>query len=217
MTAPIPAPWHLTGKAMVAVYRLPRTAALDRGLVPAALAARYAGGPAALMLVDYQTSEAGPYRELLWSPGRFDFSGRKLHSITKIFVSTPQSVEGGRANWGIPKELARFDFRREGRTERFVVRVGERTALEIESRDGWLRFPVTAKLLPLAIAQELDGKRFYTRFDASGWVRTARLTRVAADASVFPDVSTLAPLAVASVGPFSMTFRAAAVEPWGAA
>lgn len=54
---------------------------------------------------------AGPYDELLYVPGYFNFKSEAgkdnfALSVTRIYVSAPASVKNGRANWGVPSELA---------------------------------------------------------------------------------------------------------------
>ncbi|KAK4048032.1 hypothetical protein OIV83_005066 [Microbotryomycetes sp. JL201] len=101
------------------------------------LSARFHGGTGAMMLVRYnespvgqsdlitallpaegvatKTQGSGPYDELLLVPGYFSFiaqGGETVyhHVITRIYVSTPDSIKNGRFNWGIPKHLANFQF-----------------------------------------------------------------------------------------------------------
>lgn len=76
--------------------------------MPGSLRASFVGGYGALMLVDYSESNCGPYRELLLIPGSFRVRDKTLASISRIFVSTTESLASGRRNWGIPKELADF-------------------------------------------------------------------------------------------------------------
>ena len=67
------------------------------------------------MLVQYSSSPAGPYDELLYAlPCRRPTMGFQLMAtrrIPAIFVSTQASVVNGRLNWGVPKNLARFQWR----------------------------------------------------------------------------------------------------------
>ena len=215
--APFPAPWHLTGSGLVVLFRVSRAEGLARELVPPHLRTRFRGGFSALMAVDYVQSEAGPYRELLFIPGHFDFGGRSLYSITRIFVSTSQSVAGGRANWGIPKELADFEASRSGHSLTFEARVAGKSALRLAARAGRLSFPIHSALYPFPLAHELDGRTFYTRLTASGWARRARLETLVGDGTLFPRLEGLAPFAAVSVDPFRMTFHPARVEPRSAA
>jgi acetoacetate decarboxylase len=74
------------------------------------------------MLVDYEQSPVGPYQELLFIPGRFQFGRRRYYMVTQIYVSTQVSVENGQENWGIPKQLAQFHFETvDERVKQFTV------------------------------------------------------------------------------------------------
>lgn len=68
----------------------------------------FAGGPGALMLVDYQQCPIGPYHELLCIPGRFRTPLGLRPAITRILVSSADSVRQGRLHWAIPKTLGSF-------------------------------------------------------------------------------------------------------------
>jgi hypothetical protein len=81
----VPPPWTLRGNATVIPFR--------RGL---------------LAFVRYLESEVGPYDELLWlAPFQRSQLGR-AHHVAPIFVSSQLSIRSGRANWGLPKQLADF-------------------------------------------------------------------------------------------------------------
>ena len=105
-----PAPWNLRGKGYIFLYKFKKDFVGQNGNVPSFLDGAFAGGFGSVMLVDYEESDAGPYGELLFIPGKFRFGGQKLDTISKIYVSTMESVVNGRANWGIPKEKADFSF-----------------------------------------------------------------------------------------------------------
>jgi hypothetical protein len=118
----VPAPWVLAGNAWIVVLRWPRTAPAARAkFVPDTLSGSLSGPLGFLVAVDYVRAPCGPYRELLLIPGSMLFAdGRRHLSISRILVSTWESVVNGRANWGIPKDRA--DFRIEhGTTDRIVV------------------------------------------------------------------------------------------------
>ena len=87
MTAltPVPPPWSLQGDATLILYR--------RGV---------------LAFIRYAESNVGPYQELLWLAPFRQGPGGRAHTIPKIFVSSEPSARSGRANWGLPKELAVF-------------------------------------------------------------------------------------------------------------
>ncbi|GAA5877072.1 hypothetical protein JCM3774_002834 [Rhodotorula dairenensis] len=128
-----PAPWHLTGQGWIIPLRTPFSATpvpippaayapLERGST-ADQSHRFHGGVGFVMLVRYKTSNVGPYDELIYVPGLFSRRPRQTRtdattaepveyfpSITRIYVSTDESVYNGRKNWGIPKHRADFNF-----------------------------------------------------------------------------------------------------------
>ncbi|PVG04482.1 hypothetical protein CPB86DRAFT_778772 [Serendipita vermifera] len=121
----VPAPWNLKAEAWWFVLSL--YGKTEENLSPSWFApleshiaemgtkpGAYRGGLGVALLIRYHDSEAGPYDELLVTPGAFTSPpGGKANQnlwITRAYVSTPASVVNGRANWNVPKHLARFEF-----------------------------------------------------------------------------------------------------------
>ncbi|MGC8605722.1 MAG: acetoacetate decarboxylase family protein, partial [Desulfomonilaceae bacterium] len=117
MVTKVPAPWNLTGNGYVILYWFKKELLRDNSFLDQPTKESYLGGRGCVMLVDYKSSNVGPYKELLFIPGKISFKGRKLFTISKIFVSTMDSVVNGRENWGIPKEHANFSWQSEKNTE----------------------------------------------------------------------------------------------------
>jgi len=168
-----------------------------------------------VMLVDYQHSNAGPYRELLFVPGQFQVGGRRFYSITKIYVSTPQSVTNGRRNWGIPKELADFELtRRASGLERLhVVRQGQVVA-EFELRPRGWGLPVTTAVIPSAlrtIIELLDRRTYLTTPNGRGRLHPARLERVSSNPQLFPDIGQFRPRLCLRASNFALQFPVAEI------
>ncbi len=210
----VPAPWTLHGKGYMLLYRLKRDFVDAHGGVPDFLAGRFAGGFGSLMLVDYADSDAGPYGEMLFIPGRFRYKNRKLHTISRIYVSTMASVVNGRRNWAIPKERA--DFRFEplgGRRERVTVSVGDDVATELTLCAFGPAFPVNTALLPFPLVQRQGDMCYHTRFSGKGRGRLARVEAMRFSGTLFPDLAGVRPIAVLAVEPFEITFPVAEVEP----
>ena len=208
-----PAPWDLHGKGYIFIYRFKKDFAEKYGNVPDFLQGRFAGGFGSVMLVDYEQSDAGPYGELLFIPGKFTCGGKKLDTISKIYVSTEESVENGRENWGIPKEKADFSFEKiSDGTEKITVSVRGRTAAAFTIESGKLSFPVSTKLLPFPLVQQYAGKRYFTNFFGKGKGHLAKVKDMSIDPALFPDVSVCRPLAVIRVDPFDITFPKAEME-----
>lgn len=210
-----PPPWTLTGDGLVIVAHFPETFVREQGFLAPYQRTTYQGWVGTVMLVDYQTSAVGPYRELLFIPGLFRFGNTTSFSISKIYVSTQDSVWNGRQNWGIPKELADFTFetRPDGSRNVTVAQNGQPFFL-LQAKPWGPRFPITTKLLPgFQVMQErLDGpptavsQLVLTKPSASGSARLASLRQVQALPEKFPDLSRIRPLAVLSVENFRMTF-----------
>lgn len=209
------APWHLSGKGYILLYRFPKTFA--DGLsdhLPQFLRGRFAGGFGAVMVVDYHTSDVGPYGELLCIPGRFHVDGRRLCTISDIYVSTLASVVNGRKNWAIPKQLADISFEQTGgHEERVVVVSGGAPVATIGFSWDRIPFPVSTSLMPFPLVQQqepLEGDqeaiRRYTTFNGSGTGRLAHVTSMSIDGNRFPDVSAFHPIAAIRVDPFNITF-----------
>jgi hypothetical protein len=208
-----PAPWNLKGRGYILLYHFPKEFVLEKGYVPKELKKHFVGGIGSIMLVDYQESTAGPYQELLFIPGKFKWQGRKLASITKIYVSTETSVQNGQINWGIPKELGNFHFETLSKDmERIQVTVGGEIALTISLHWGKIAFPVHTALLPFPLLQFMDEQYYYTKFHGSGKGRFATIEEVFSKETLFPDVSEIKPLAAFRVDDFRLIFPVAEIK-----
>jgi hypothetical protein len=203
----VPPPWSLEGDGYIVLYWFERGFIERYGKVPAFLRGAYLGGPGAVMLIDYRTSNVGPYRELLFIPGRFRWQGRTTACITSIYVSTEASVVSGRANWGIPKELAHIACETSPDGERFRVERDGKLVLDATLKPGRLPFPVHTSLLPMPpLVQERQGLILETRLSGRGWGRLARLMRMEVAPALFPDVAAARPLLGLHIRRFRLTF-----------
>ncbi|BCX05878.1 MAG: hypothetical protein KatS3mg053_3816 [Candidatus Roseilinea sp.] len=137
-----------------------------------------------MMLVNYHETSAGPYHELLFIPGRLRLMGRRLFSISKIYVSSEASVRGGIENWGIPKEYAAFvrEQHADSSTSYRVLCQG-RVLFSATLAPFGPRFPISSALVPLAVAQARNGDLLITRPTARGAARLCRVREIWADAT----------------------------------
>ena len=210
-----PAPWALTGRGYISLLRFPEGHPAQDAFVPPQLAGqRGRGRQALLMFVDYQQSAVGPYHELLFIPGGFPFAdGRRHLSISRIFVSSMDSVVNGRRNWGIPKELAQFDVRyRDGGLDRVRLSQGGTVFAELDYSRFPLSLPFTTALVPRVwrtLGQQYEGQTFIYTPSAQGWVRPGRLRAARIDPAVFPDVGAARDLFTVEVPRFAMRFPVA--------
>jgi hypothetical protein len=199
-------------------WRLPRGLVESRAFAPPELAGRYSGLYSVVVVVDYEDTPVGAYREIFIAPGAYRFfDGRKYLSITKIYVSTMASVVNGRANWGIPKELADFAIDR-GKPghETYTAAIGGRSFFEMELKSYPPSLPASSRFMPprmLHFAQLLDGRVFRFRLSLSGSMRFARVLRAKIDPALFPDLTEGRLLAGARMSPCTLGMPVAAVLP----
>ncbi len=213
------APWTLEGDAYVVVLKLPQGSPALHANVAPSLAGRSVRGPAALMFVDYRSSNCGPYQEILAIPGSLPFGERWFPSIGRIYVSTFDSVVNGRANWGIPKDRADFDVRYgvDGTREDLVrVSYRGRALAELRLRASRMALPVTTKVVPSklrTLAQHWENATYFTAPTTSARVAAARVHHLRFDPELFPDLSTGRVLGAVKLVGFRMTFPVATVSP----
>lgn len=163
-----PEPWRLVGQLhlgawLVPADRLPTLAV--PGVRPLVIAGRGVVGTA---WVVYEPGGVLTYRELMVTV--LVRQGRRLvPSVTSIWVDSPVSRDGGRALWGIPKELARFEVEPtiDGGGTTFRAQDDDASLGAVELRPG-RRLPVRVPFR-FSVLQSLAGRA--RRSPVSGWTR----------------------------------------------
>ena len=204
-----PAPWSLQGRGVLLAYQLTRSWKAEQGL------GAYQGPLAVVCLVDYARSPVGPYQEILFMPGRLPNSRGKHLSIHRIYVDSQASVMAGRRNWGIPKQLAAFQWEDDGRGVQVQVKHRGQDCFQVHVRRIGPSFPVFRPMLPVPIYQRRQGRSYWTRPSARGRASFAKLEHSWAalhgDGGGFPDLRGQRPLAAAIVERFRMEFPPAEI------
>lgn len=203
------APWTLKGQGMMFLFHCDAAKTRHRkNFLPETPWGRYLGGLGAMMLVDYESSNVGPYRELLFIPGRFQEKAHKAYSISRIWVSTEDSVVNGRANWGIPKNLASFKVdRSKNHEESWSVSTKDcQNLFDIKVKFGRLPLPIHTNIIPLPLIQKWEGRHFLTKHRGFGWGRLATIQSMDFNPDIFPDLGMLKPLVGLYINPFKMFF-----------
>ncbi len=104
-----PAPWSLTGQLYGSIWTVPE-AAFECDLAPAFVPLVNFGRIGVFAgFVDYQAGSILTYHELI-AGVVVRLKGRRRYAlnVTHIWVDDEASRQGGRAIWGVPKELASF-------------------------------------------------------------------------------------------------------------
>jgi acetoacetate decarboxylase len=132
-----PPPWHLFGELII---------------VPALVTPRALGG---VLLANY-TSGTLVYRELIV----FSRATARGMVVSHIYVDDEQSLAGGREIWGLPKELAQFEYT----PTRFSARQDGRTLLEATVRRRRGRVPL---VIPAPIVSDAGMTLGHARIKAA--------------------------------------------------
>lgn len=217
--AEFPAPWNLEGSGVIITFPAHKKNVLGSGLLAEADQRSFKGGAGAVMLVRYTKADCGPYDELLYIPGFFEHNGKNYMRITKIFVSSKESVEWGRRNWAIPKELADFDWRQGDKEWHIDVRdpKTKNNIYSVSLSPRFFSFPITTSFLPWSLLQKQeekysDGEEFYleTKLTGKGSAKICFIDRVEGSRE-FPDYHAMShgPRIAVAVTPFQMTFPVA--------
>ena len=74
------APWTLQGEGYMFFYKFTKEWVVKNGFLPEELGGKFYGFFGNMMLVNYQSSPVGPYRELLFMPGKFKIDNQKWYS-----------------------------------------------------------------------------------------------------------------------------------------
>lgn len=214
-----PAPWHLTGSGVIIFFPAHKQNTLASPALGAENALSFRGGMGAVMLVRYEQAECGPYDELLYIPGFFEHNNKTYLRITKIYVSSKESVEWGRRNWAIPKELADFDWRQGDKEWHIDVKLpkGGKSIYSVSLSPRFFNFPITTSFLPWSLLQKQEpayanGEEFYleTKLSGKGSAKICFIDRVEGSREL-PDYHEIShgPRIAVAVNPFEMTFPVA--------
>lgn len=206
-----PAPWSLSGRGFIMMYRFPAEFVSNSCFLPDEWKEMKWSGLGYVMLVDYQVSPVGPYKELLIIPGKSRFDGNRLATISKIYVDSIDSMMNGRDNWGIPKELSDFTWTTEDRSH--IITVGGTDPwFEIVIETGSLPIPIDTRLIPIKLYQEYNNQTYRTLPTGKGTGHFSLIKEIRVNSSFFPDIDELEPLVSFYVDPFTMNFPAAKIE-----
>lgn len=207
-------PWHLQGQGLILILKKSSLSQASFGFDGGVDSADLSGKTRFLMIVDYQHSPCGSYQELLLIPGKVNFGGKKRWSISDIWVSSQESVDGGKANWGIPKQLGTFQrletdrVTEEGWSKRICDHKGE-VLLELAFQPMGPSLPFRSRWLPqsfLRMGQQLDGQRYFYDLSGNGRSRIAKVVSIGQTGGVFKGLSRNDVLAAIFVNPFEMVF-----------
>lgn len=204
----VPAPWELKGNGYIIAFKFPKEFTEKNSFIPSSMKKRFSAGIGSVMLIDYNESAVGPYRELLFIPGKFKFPKKKIYSITKIYVSSKESVVNGKLNWGIPKELADFKIEHVAKNkERITVSKDNSIIMDVTLHTRGPTMPFFTKMFPLSLVQETVDNIYYTQLHGKGKEKMAKIIDVSVNQKYFPNISKLKPLFTVKIENFKLFFE----------
>jgi hypothetical protein len=138
-----PAPWDTVLDAVVWFHRAAPGAA---DWLPRSLRGRRVLPVTVGALVSYRETPVGPYREVLGSPVLLAEWPLAAAVVPFIAVDSLASVHAGRANWQLPKTLARFEWPESTARGFEIDAEGERWSVHASVRPRRRAFPLVAPL-----------------------------------------------------------------------
>ncbi len=166
------------------------------------------------MCVRYHASPIGAYDELLILDHPL-FRQRRLSTIPKIFVSTESSVQHGQQLWGIPKELASFDWDIQDRQMSCKIQHADlQFAIQLEKCNTQRSF-IDSHYIPAAllkIQQTWQGKSYQFNPSFRGRLIPLKYTSWQSNPSLFPDFNQTRFINGFYVPEFELTFPEAEIS-----
>ena len=199
-----PPPWSLTGSGLIIPVWLEKDWCQQH--YP-----DMSGRLGIIMWVNYQQSAVGPYREWMFIPGRRENPLGRHYSIGQIMVDSHDSMISGRANWGIPKELADFDWQQSGRDWSLSMEF-QQSSTHLSGRAVGPSIPIDSRLVPFGLYQPWQGKDYWTKPRASGWGKWFSIDQHDIQGDSLPDLTGQKILGGFSIHEFSMTFPVAQIQ-----
>jgi hypothetical protein len=200
-----PPPWDLIGEGFILPFWAKEKEA--QAWVSEEERKDYLGGLGAIMLVNYHTSNVGPYFELLFIPGDFRHPAGTYKKITKIYVSSQLSIKEGRKNWAIPKEFADFEWKRQG--DLTLVRAwNSEGSMKVGLEKHFIPFPISTALAPFSLLQKGENCFLKTKFIGNGMGKLVSLESWESEGNFFPNIGDVSKFRMPAVGisPFSLVF-----------
>ncbi|MCP5495944.1 MAG: acetoacetate decarboxylase family protein [Leptospiraceae bacterium] len=204
-----PPPWILKGNGFIFAFLGNKKYNLTNSFMTEESTSAFEGGLAACMLINYESSNVGPYYELLYIPGSFTYKNKSYKRITKIYVSSETSIGEGIRNWAIPKEKADFIWEEIPDSDTTLIKVskGKETFLSVSLKKHFFHFPITTALLPYKLLQKSENCYLETQLKGFGKGKLATIQKIETNETHFPDLFKAGCLKYGlSINPFEIEF-----------
>ena len=206
--------YEFKGNGYVLFYRFDEEFIRLETFLPESLKNNYCRGVGAVLYLNYTQSEIGPYKELLFIPGKFCYRGKKNHFISKAYTSTEEAAKFGRDNWFIPKEKATFSKETmENNMENISTYIENEEIASFEIKKGKIRFKLgTSKYLSFSLMQLKGDEPIKLNYSGTVTANFAKLTSIKIRPAFFPNIVKFTPLAVFKMKNFTLRLPKAEKE-----
>lgn len=209
-------PWLLRGDAFLVLTASPAEVNLVDAGIPAALEGIYRSLFNVMVVADYRESPVGPFRELLYIPGRFRFGvDDEPMSITRSYATTEVAQLNRHAHWSVPSGLATIS--RTPNAGRDVFSAGEQPFASFAFEAFGPELPLNGRVIPpayRAFAQLAGDRTVLYTLAITGTMRAARFLPQKFDARMFPDMSKREAVLAIKISDFLAEFPAAHSTSW---
>lgn len=211
----IAVPWTLTGNGYIMLFKFPKPFILEHGFLAERFLDGLYGNVGAIIFADYLTSNAGPYQELFFIPGKLHYQHHKLYTVSKNFVSDQAGIESSLNNWGIIKDLASFQLTSEGKgLDNIKVTQNGIPVIDItiKTSQSDLTFPLRTFFRPLSMVQHHDGKTFRFNIHGKSSGKFAQILKVDVNPELFPNFAFFKHLAIIKISKFRLKLPIAKIK-----
>lgn len=197
-----PAPWKLTGEAVILGYKFKKSWVENSGLLKESMKDKFKGGLGYVILANYSSSPVGPFQEAIFIPGKFRKS--KSQIITKLITDSESSAINGQTNWGLPKEIHPMIWQKSRKWDQISILDQETQIFSIELEHGGIPIPISTVFLPIQLCQTWNKVKYFSKPMATGWGKFAKIKNLDLDPRYFPDIRIQKPLFALKVNPFNL-------------
>ncbi|MDR1729172.1 MAG: acetoacetate decarboxylase family protein [Prevotellaceae bacterium] len=198
--------YEFRGNGYVLFYRFEEEFIRLETFLPENLKNNYSRGLGAVLYMNYTKSPIGPYEELIFIPGKFNYRGKKNHFISKSYVSTEEAVKFGNENWFIPKEKADFSRKSlKNSIENISMYVNNEEVACFELKKGKFKFKIgTSKYLFFSLMQLKGEEPVKLNYSGSVTANFAKLTSIRVRPAFFPNIAQFSPFVAFKMKNFTL-------------
>jgi hypothetical protein len=192
-----PAPWILEGRALIIVGRLPPYAARAlAGNLTSLVILPVLGTIAIVGFIHYTQTPVGTYSEMAISPGIY-WHGIPAFLVSHMPVDSERSRLGGRAIWGLPKEICHFTWKEDKQNLQVSLQQSIDNPTSLITATGRDKCWLPSTFIPPVVFTSVRGPRSEL-FAIMGKLYQVQWSHVDLD---IPSDSPYAPLATITKGP----------------